>query len=957
MRNNILFAAIALLITATAWAQDPASIGSISYNNTLGAYEINCADNLHDLAVYVNGAGDYTTSGSETTAHNCEGLTFKMTADIDIPHATDWDDANSTEDNYMAIGGYVNGSWKYFKGTFDGQYHTVSGIRIKTTDYGRGLLGAIQNAIVRNVNLSGVRIQASSSIGPVVGSASAGSTVSGCQVTDAFIAGGSNYGGRLGGAVGSLSGSTISDCHVSATVTICATVKRTSGHGGVVGDCSNTSNATSHITGCTTAATLSIADGITECKYFGGIVGNGTGTMKTNSQVDTYAYIENCRALGVTVPATTEGSNVTSGAIVGRIKGVSLTDNYYLNCTVAGTANAVNIGIGINDLGTSDHTSGTHSLHTVTLESGMFISGTNIIIGSDIYYPSGKTMTLGGGTGYTVTVDGSNPVTYVQVTETAGVYTFTMPSGNITVSGAPDFAGLWHADGDHDGTTAERAYIISSTDGLNLLASMVNLGNTYSGTYFKLGADITYTHTTDWDDDTSTENNYVAIGNVSGGNNTKFAGKFDGCNHTVSGIRIYYPNESNQGLFGSILSATVKNVTVTDARITGKNNIGGIVGTSQSSDVDNCHVSATVAIHAVVNSSQFHGGIVGLNWKTTSADARVLNCTSSVRLTKTGNLTNCACWGGIVGVNDGSGTLVSGCFASGVFVDDWGLAGAVAGSNEEVFGSTSGTLSNNYYNECAVTDHTSGIGLGISGDAQDVTDNDGARGVGRITTDGSVIITGTKRTISSVDWYLAGQSITLGHGAAPMGYSFGGYTVTRDGTNPAETEDIAENAGVYTFTMPTRNVTASLTWTENASLDIAATAATLFGESSFVTTFYHGVLDYELPSGSRVYTASLDGTNVVFHLIGDDGSVIPHGNAAIVVADADNITLTKLVSTTVTPYDGNILLGSDTDVTVTAGKVAGKTPYVLNISGGVLGFYKFTGDTIPAGKAYYLKSE
>ncbi len=949
MRNNILFAAIALLITATAWAQDPASIGSISYNNTLGAYEINCADNLHDLAVYVNGAGDYTTSGSETTAHNCEGLTFKMTADIDIPHTTEWNVA-STETNYTAIG--TSDNW--FSGTFDGQHHTVSGIRIYYIDtkvLRLGLFGVIRGgSTVQNVNISSIRIRGYNSIGAVVGLAWPNSTVSGCSVTDAFIAGGNSSYGYLGGVVGCASGgsagpSAVSDCHVSATVTIHATTT-SNRHGGIAGSVSDGS-----ITGCTSSATLTIADAVGGCKYFGGIVGYSGSSA-----------IQNCRAVGVTVPATTEDSYGTSGAIIGSIPNTGSTprtDNYYLNCTIAGTPNAVQIGIGHNASSTSDHTSGTHSLHSATLENGMFVSGTNIIIGSDTYYPSGKTMTLTGGTGYTVTVDGSNPVTYVQVTETSGVYTFTMPSGNITVSGAPDYAGLWHADSDHDGSTEEKAYIITTPAGLNLLASLVNNGNTYSGTYFKLGADITYTHTTDWDDAGSTENNFVPIGNASDGNNTKFSGIFNGCDHTVSGIRIYYPTDSNLGLFGSILSATVKNVWVTDARITGKNNMGGIAGTSQSSDVENCHVSATVALHAKVDDSQSHGGIVGLNWKYSSSvnNSRVLNCTSSVRLTKTGNLSNCGLWGGIVGSNNGAGAVVTNCFATGVFVDDWGLAGAVAGSNEEVFGSTSGTLSNNYYNECAVTDHTSGIGLGISGNAQDVTDNDGARGVGRITTDGSVIITGTKRTISSVDWYLAGQSITLGHGAAPMGYSFGGYTVTRDGTNPAETEDIAENAGVYTFTMPTRNVTASLTWTENASLDIAATAATLFGESSFVTTFYHGVLDYELPSGSRVYTASLDGTNVVFHLIGDDGSVIPHGNAAIVVADADNITLTKLVSTAVTPYDGNILLGSDTDVTVTAGKVAGKTPYVLNISGGVLGFYKFTGDTIPAGKAYYLKSE
>jgi len=954
MRNNkpmkhflaALLTVAALTAGQSAWAQDPATIGSISYNAVLGAYEINCANNLHDLAVYVNGTGDYTTSGSESTAHNCEGLTFKMTADIDIPHTTEWNDANSTETNYAAIG--VGNNW--FSGTFDGQHHTVSGIRIYYTsdDVLRlGLFGVIRDGgTVQDVNISGIRIRGKNSIGAVVGLAWPNSTVSGCNVTDAFLSGGNHYSGYLGGVVGSAAGNnndgpiTVSDCHASATVTVHAIVT-SNRHGGIAGSIS-----TGSISGCTSSATLSIADAVDGCQYFGGIVG----------YLGSSSSIQNCRAVSVTVPATSDSS---SGAIIGYIPdfyATTRTDNYYLNCTIAGTPNAVNIGIGKSN--NSNHTSGTHSLHTVTLESGMFITGTNVIIGSVTYYPSDKTMTLGGGTGYTVSVDGSNPVTYVQVTENAGVYTFTMPSGNITVSGAPDFAGLWHADGDHDGTIAERAYIITTTDGLNLLASLVSLGNTYSGTYFKLDADITFTHTTDWDDASSTENNFVAIGNPSDGNNTKFGGIFDGCGHTVSGIRIYYPSESNLGLFGSILNATVKNVSLTDTRITGKNNMGGIAGTSQSSDIDNCHVSATVALHAVVDDSQFHGGIVGLNWKTTSADARVLNCTSSARLTKSGNPSNCGWWGGIAGINNGTGTVITNCFATGVYIDQWGHSGAIVGSNVEVLGSsTSGTLSYNYYNGCTVTTHTSNIGIGITGNAQDVTDNDGARGIGKITLDGSASVVGTTVSVNASEWYYAGQSITLGHGAAPMGYSLEGYTVTRDGTNPAETEDITENAGVYTFTMPARNVTASLTWKADASLDITATDATVLGESQFVRTFYHGALDYELPSGAKAYTASLDGANVVFHLIGTDGSVIPHGTAAIVVADADNITLTKLASTEVTAVAGNILQGSDAAVTVTAGKVDGKTPYVLNISGGVLGFYKFTGATIPAGKAFYLKSE
>ena len=59
------------------------TIGSFSINEDLGAYEINSVANLNDLAVYVNGMGTYSTGGDpETTAHDCSGFVFKMTADI-----------------------------------------------------------------------------------------------------------------------------------------------------------------------------------------------------------------------------------------------------------------------------------------------------------------------------------------------------------------------------------------------------------------------------------------------------------------------------------------------------------------------------------------------------------------------------------------------------------------------------------------------------------------------------------------------------------------------------------------------------------------------------------------------------------------------------------------------------------------------------------------------------------
>ena len=97
---------------------------------------------------------------------------------------------------------------------------------------------------------------------------------------------------------------------------------------------------------------------------------------------------------------------------------------------------------------------------------------------------------------------------------------------------------------------------------------------------------------------------------------------------------------------------------------------------------------------------------------------------------------------------------------------------------------------------------------------------------------------------------------------------------------------------------------------------------------------------------------------MVFYRIGTNSNVIPHNTAVIIVANSSGpLSLTKLDSTDVTVTTGFLLQGSDTDVPVTDGKVDSKTPYVLGVAGepATLGFFPFTGSTIPAGKAYYVE--
>ena len=154
--------------------------------------------------------------------------------------------------------------------------------------------------------------------------------------------------------------------------------------------------------------------------------------------------------------------------------------------------------------------------------------------------------------------------------------------------GTPE-AIYWHADANHDGGGAARAYIITTTEGLDYLATYVNGGNFSAHMYFKLGNDITYTHKAANEEGADTENNFTAIGNC----DNRFEGIFDGDGKTISGIRIYKPNDSNQGLFGYVESGgTVQNVILSDAVITGEDNVGGIAGFNNGGIYD-CFVIGT----------------------------------------------------------------------------------------------------------------------------------------------------------------------------------------------------------------------------------------------------------------------------------------------------------------------------------------------------------------------------
>ena len=129
-RAAMLLLAVMLTMTAqTAWADSAFSGGS---GSKADPYKIASTADLNQLAKDVNGGNDYY------------GKYFVLTQDIAYDHTTAWNDANSTESNYEAIGDRDH----YFRGTFDGANHTVSGIRIYKGskagyDESQGLFGRI----------------------------------------------------------------------------------------------------------------------------------------------------------------------------------------------------------------------------------------------------------------------------------------------------------------------------------------------------------------------------------------------------------------------------------------------------------------------------------------------------------------------------------------------------------------------------------------------------------------------------------------------------------------------------------------------------------------------------------------------------------------------------------------------------------------------------------------------
>lgn len=220
---------------------------------------------------------------------------------------------------------------------------------------------------------------------------------------------------------------------------------------------------------------------------------------------------------------------------------------------------------------------------------------------------------------------------------------------------AKNLADVW--DGSTDTTwynDTDTEFVITTAEQLAGFAELVDDKKTFEGKTVKLGKNI--------DLGVLGENNEPICFNPIGSyrNDNPFKGTFDGQSYTISNLSQntwalnngYYYGDLGLGLFGLVEDATVKNLKMDEASISGESAICGIVAATA---YGNCTFeNITVANSEAADYQYYAGGIVG--WA--SGDHKYINCdveASTTIAAQWGDFDNST--GGVIGGCGGSATI------------------------------------------------------------------------------------------------------------------------------------------------------------------------------------------------------------------------------------------------------------------------------------------------------------
>ena len=223
--------------------------GNVAWYNDPGAkvFTISTAADLTGLAVLVNeGIDDF------------DGKTITLANDIVLNEGVLGANGELNDDGsfnpWTPIGSVSNS----FKGIFDGQSYTISGIYINNSNKYQGLFGCVDGTI-QNLSVTDSYIKADDYVGGIVGQNGNGS-VSNCSnsgtVTGGLVS-------CVGGIVGQNNNGTVSNCSNNGKVI--------GGSGAFVGGIvGNSASSSSEVTNCSNSGEVIVGSG----DSVGGIVGN-----------------------------------------------------------------------------------------------------------------------------------------------------------------------------------------------------------------------------------------------------------------------------------------------------------------------------------------------------------------------------------------------------------------------------------------------------------------------------------------------------------------------------------------------------------------------------------------------------------------------------------------------------------------------------------------------------------
>ena len=569
---------------------------------------------------------------------------------------------------------------------------------------------------------------------------------------------------HVGGLAGRTYGTTlIQGCRVSTVIK--SSIAGDGTHGGIVALKPDWSNAHLTIEGCVFDGKI-LSTGTTATTYCGGFVGyTSYGSLTIKNSI----YAPATSASGE-IPVNSEYTFYRFNA---KHKGtITLTNCYYFN--TLGTAQAkqahsisFGTGVDIDILPTGDATeysvSGIigyngnsclkyNSTVYAGYEDGVKLAFNHHYVGCDVFYSI---------------YDALNDK-YLALDDVNGVYTVTMPDADVTLGAQALPSGgvvVTREEG-----SKEYPYLITDATSWDFFVSLVNKGEAqYASAYYKLINDITVT-------------------TMMGTSANRFKGHFDGDSHTL--IVGYTTNDEYAAPFRYVDGAEISNLVVAGTIKTSKKFAGGFIANAKgSTSITNCRSSVT--INSSVNGDGTHGGFVAHN---TGGALIVTGCVFDGYLLG-GNTNNSAGFVGWNETNNGANGTVS--IANGLFVPK-GMQQVI----DRTFVRSRSYATNviNITNCYCTIDY----------------DNDQQSRIYSITAGENVSMTynGTNPTtysVSGTTFYTVGLTfdgvlyakkndqltLTLGHGAAPTGSEFSGYSTTA-GTLSGSTLTMANaNATIY----------------------------------------------------------------------------------------------------------------------------------------------------------------